>query len=48
MLGIGELARASGLPVTTLRFYDGAGVLCPAAVDPRTGYRRYAPGQVGA
>lgn len=47
-LGIGELARASGLPVSALRFYDGAGVLVPAAVDPRTGYRRYSPAQVGA
>ena len=47
-LGIGELARASGLPVTALRFYDGAGVLVPASVDPRTGYRRYAPAQVAA
>jgi DNA polymerase III subunit beta len=45
-LGIGELARASGLPVSALRFYDGAGVLVPAAVDPRTGYRRYAAAQV--
>lgn len=48
LVGIGELARRSGLPVGTLRFYDGAGVLVPAAVDPRTGYRRYAPGQVRA
>jgi DNA-binding transcriptional MerR regulator len=47
-LGIGELARRSGLPVSALRFYDGAGVLVPAAVDPRTGYRRYAPAQVRA
>lgn len=46
-LGIGELARASGLPVSALRFYDGAGVLVPAAVDERTGYRRYRPSQVG-
>ena len=46
LLGIGELARASGLPVSALRFYDGAGVLVPASVDPRTGYRRYAPAQV--
>ena len=46
-LGIGEVARASGLPVSALRFYDGAGVLCPAAVDPRTGYRRYGRDQVG-
>jgi DNA polymerase III subunit beta len=48
LLTIGELARASGLPVSALRFYDGAGVLVPASVDPRTGYRRYAPDQVAA
>ena len=46
LLAIGAVARASGLPVTALRFYDGAGVLVPAFVDPRTGYRRYAPSQV--
>ncbi|MFJ8432984.1 MerR family transcriptional regulator [Kitasatospora sp. NPDC094019] len=43
---IGELARDSGLSVSALRFYDGAGVLAPARVDPRTGYRWYAPGQL--
>ncbi len=48
LLGIGEVARASGLPVSALRFYDGAGVLVPASVDPRTGYRRYAPSQLEA
>lgn len=48
LLGIGEVARASGLPISALRFYDGAGVLVPASVDPRTGYRRYAPAQVAA
>jgi DNA polymerase III subunit beta len=48
LLGIGEVARLSGLPVSALRFYDGAGVLVPASVDPRTGYRRYAPDQVAA
>jgi DNA polymerase-3 subunit beta len=46
MLSIGELARASGLPVSALRFYDGAGLLVPAWVDPRSGYRRYGPEQV--
>jgi DNA-binding transcriptional MerR regulator len=46
MRGIGEMARASGLSVSALRFYDGAGVLVPAAVDPATGYRRYADEQV--
>lgn len=48
LLGIGELARASGLPVSALRFYDGAGILVPVSVDPRTGYRRYAPSQLPA
>ncbi|MFE2721283.1 MerR family transcriptional regulator [Kitasatospora sp. NPDC059327] len=43
---IGELARDSGLGVSALRFYDGADVLTPARVDPQTGYRWYAPGQL--
>ncbi|WP_030244365.1 MerR family transcriptional regulator [Streptomyces sp. NRRL S-350] len=43
---IGELARASGLGVGTLRYYDGAEVLIPAWVDPQTGYRWYRPGQL--
>ncbi|MEK2489225.1 MerR family transcriptional regulator [Kitasatospora purpeofusca] len=43
---IGELARDSGLSISALRFYDGAEVLAPARVDPRTGYRWYAPGQL--
>lgn len=46
MRGIGDMARASGLSISALRFYDGAGVLVPAAVDPATGYRRYADDQI--
>jgi DNA polymerase-3 subunit beta len=46
MRSIGEMARATGLSVSALRFYDGAGVLVPAEVDRVTGYRRYAPEQV--
>lgn len=48
LLAIGAVARLSGLPVSALRFYDGAGVLVPASVDARTGYRWYAPDQVAA
>src|ERR1700754_821363 len=48
MRSIGEVARASGLTVSALRFYDGAGVLVPAEVDAATGYRRYAEEQVRA
>ena len=47
MRSIGEMARDSGLSVSALRFYDGAGVLVPAWTDPQTGYRWYGDGQVG-
>ncbi len=47
MRSIGELARDSGLSVSALRFYDGAGVLVPAWVDPVSGYRWYDAGQLG-
>ncbi|MFG1952673.1 MerR family transcriptional regulator [Micromonospora sp. NPDC048830] len=46
MRSIGELARASGLTVSALRFYDRSGVLVPALVDPVTGYRWYTDDQV--
>jgi DNA-binding transcriptional MerR regulator len=48
MLLIGEFARRCRLPVSTLRFYDRIGLLTPALVDPATGYRRYAGGQLAA
>lgn len=41
MRSIGEMARDSGLGVSALRFYDRAGVLVPAWVDPVSGYRWY-------
>jgi DNA-binding transcriptional MerR regulator len=40
-LMIGEFARRSRLPVSTLRYYDRIGLLVPAVVDPDSGYRRY-------
>ncbi|MFJ2896383.1 MerR family transcriptional regulator [Streptomyces sp. NPDC087218] len=46
MRSIGEMARDSGLGVSALRFYDGAGVLVPARVDPDSGYRWYGPEQL--
>jgi DNA-binding transcriptional MerR regulator len=48
MLLIGEFAQRCRLPVSTLRFYDRIGLLAPALVDPATGYRRYAVGQLAA
>lgn len=46
MLGIGQLARFSGLTVSALRFYDSAEILSPTVVDPRTGYRLYGAEQI--
>ncbi|MFE0791667.1 DNA polymerase III subunit beta family protein [Streptomyces mutabilis] len=46
MRSIGEMARDSGLGASALRFYDRAGVLVPAWVDPVSGYRWYAPQQL--
>ena len=43
---IGEFAELCGVSAKTLRFYDEVGVLRPASVDPRTGYRRYLPQQL--
>ncbi len=46
MRGIGQMARDCGLSMSALRFYDGAGVLVPARVDPLSGYRFYSDAQV--
>jgi serine/threonine protein phosphatase PrpC/lambda repressor-like predicted transcriptional regulator len=46
MLTIGEFAQATGLTAKALRLYDDLGLLAPADVDERTGYRRYTPDQV--
>ncbi|MFF3904602.1 MerR family transcriptional regulator [Streptomyces sp. NPDC001848] len=46
MRSIGEMARDSGLSVSALRFYDRAGVLVPAWVDPVSAYRWYEPEQL--
>jgi DNA-binding transcriptional MerR regulator len=43
---IGEFAELGGVSAKTLRFYDDIGLLNPASVDPRTGYRFYLPMQL--
>ena len=43
LLTISAFARAVGLAPSTLRYYDEAGLLPPAEVDPQTGYRYYTP-----
>jgi DNA-binding transcriptional MerR regulator len=46
LLTIGEFARQTRLTAKALRIYDELGLLRPAEVDPVSGRRRYAAGQV--
>jgi DNA-binding transcriptional MerR regulator len=43
---IGEFAALSGITAKTLRFYDEIGLLTPACVDSRNGYRLYVADQL--
>ncbi len=47
MFSIGDFATFTQVSVRALRFYDEQGLLTPARVDPRTGYRYYRADQVG-
>ncbi|WP_435590891.1 MerR family transcriptional regulator [Nocardia sp. bgisy118] len=46
MFSIGDFARHGRVSVRMLRHYDGIGLLRPDVVDPATGYRSYAAGQL--
>jgi DNA-binding transcriptional MerR regulator len=46
LMSIGEFARLSRLSAKALRLYDELGLLPPAQVDPGSGYRWYAAGQL--
>jgi DNA-binding transcriptional MerR regulator len=46
MFAIGDFARHGRVSVRMLRHYDAIGLLRPAHVDPATGYRSYAAGQL--
>lgn len=48
LLTIGEFARRTRLTPKALRLYDDTGLLRPAQVDPRSGYRRYRTEQIHA
>src|SRR5690242_7240986 len=45
-MSIGDFAALSGLSPKRLRSYATNGLLTPAAVDPDTAYRYYAPDQL--
>ncbi|TQM25720.1 MerR family transcriptional regulator [Nocardia bhagyanarayanae] len=46
MFSIGDFARHGRVSVRMLRHYDSIGLLRPDVVDPATGYRFYAAGQL--
>ena len=46
MFRIGEFSRLTQVTVRMLRYYDETGLLRPAMVDPRTGYRLYETRQI--
>lgn len=46
MFTIGVFARHGRVSVRMLRHYDAIGLLLPAEVDPHSGYRYYAAGQL--
>lgn len=46
LISIGQFAEATGLSVSAVRFYANQGVLHPADIDVRSGYRRFAVGQI--
>lgn len=45
LLQVSQLSRETGIPASTLRFWDSTGLL-PARRDPRNRYRLYTPAQV--
>lgn len=47
LLPIGAFSRATLISANTLRAYHESGLLEPAVVDPRTGYRGYRAAQLG-
>ena len=46
LLSIGEVARMKGVSVKALRYYERIGILPPAQVSERTGYRFYTMSQM--
>ncbi len=43
---IGEFARACGISISALRYYDEQGLISPVYTDSFTGYRYYSSGQI--
>ena len=43
---ISEFAKLRGININSLRYYEKLGILKPAHIDEKTGYRYYSPEQV--
>ena len=46
LLSIGALSKQTGVHIKSLRYYDSLDILCPAYVDPGSGYRYYSLQQI--
>ena len=46
MFRIGEFSKLTQVTIRMLRYYDEAGLLKPARIDPQTGYRLYSIEQI--
>lgn len=46
MFQIGEFSKLTQITIRMLRYYDEAGLLKPAEIDPWTGYRMYSADQI--
>lgn len=46
MFKIGEFSKLTQVTIRMLRYYDETGLLKPAIIDPRTGYRMYSSEQI--
>jgi DNA-binding transcriptional MerR regulator len=47
-LSVGDFSRATHISVKMLRHYHSIGLLRPADIDPKNGYRRYTSDQIGS
>ncbi len=45
-LSIGELAKLRNVNVQSLRYYEKLGILIPAYINPKSGYRYYSLEQI--
>ena len=45
-LTIGEISKLTGVPISTLRYYDSEGIILPLYKDKKNNYRYYSEIQI--